>query len=115
MSKTVMRGFKPEVLPVYTELANEFACSTNGSLPVPASTQPNQFHVHSATSHGAMSNVRKDLIHGFSQRTIFDSFDENGLAFGIYYQNIPVTLFFKSLWNLVAHLNFLLRCYSGHV
>ncbi|KAI9092337.1 hypothetical protein K1719_027837 [Acacia pycnantha] len=80
MSKTVMRGFKPEVLPVYTELANEFCVFDKWFASVPASTQPNQFHVHSATSHGAMSNVRKDLIHGFSQRTIFDSFDENGVS-----------------------------------
>nr|XP_043635481.1 non-specific phospholipase C1 isoform X2 [Erigeron canadensis] len=67
---------------------------------VPASTQPNRFYVHSATSHGASSNVRKDLINGFPQKTIFDSLDENGLSFGIYYQNIPATLFFKSLRKL---------------
>ncbi|MBA0787715.1 hypothetical protein Gotri_025118 [Gossypium trilobum] len=53
-----------------------------------------------ATSFGATSNVKKDLIHGFPQKTIFDSLDENGLSFGIYYQNIPATLFFKSLRKL---------------
>lgn len=100
MSKTVMSGFKPRVLPVYTELANEFAVFDRWFASVPASTQPNRFYVHSATSHGAMSNVRKDLIHGFPQRTIFDSLDESGLSFGIYYQNIPATLFFKSLRKL---------------
>ncbi|KAJ8769787.1 hypothetical protein K2173_007647 [Erythroxylum novogranatense] len=100
MSKTVMSGFKPELLPVYTALANEFAVFDRWFASVPASTQPNRFYVHSATSHGAMSNVRKDLIHGFPQKTIFDSLDENGLTFGIYYQNIPATLFFKSLRKL---------------
>jgi phospholipase C len=103
MSKTVMSGFKPSLLPVYTELANEFAVFDRWFASVPASTQPNRFYVHSATSHGAMSNVRKDLIHGFPQRTIFDSLDDNGLSFGIYYQNIPATLFFKSL-RKVKHL-----------
>ncbi|KAF5188295.1 Non-specific phospholipase c1 [Thalictrum thalictroides] len=100
MAKTVMSGFKPGVLPVYTELANEFAVFDRWFASVPASTQPNRFYVHSATSHGATSNVRKDLIHGFPQRTIFDSLDENDLSFGIYYQNIPATLFFKSLRKL---------------
>lgn len=100
MAATVMSGFKPEVLPVYTELANEFAVFDRWFASVPASTQPNRFYVHSATSHGATSNVRKDLIHGFPQRTIFDSLDENDLSFGIYYQNIPATLFFKSLRKL---------------
>uniref|UniRef100_A0A803LXB9 Uncharacterized protein n=2 Tax=Chenopodium quinoa TaxID=63459 RepID=A0A803LXB9_CHEQI len=97
MPKNVMSGFKPELVPVYTELANEFAVLDRWFASVPASTQPNRFYVHSATSHGASSNVRKDLIHGFPQKTIFDSLDENGLSFGIYYQNIPATMFFKSL------------------
>ncbi|CAB4282286.1 unnamed protein product [Prunus armeniaca] len=100
MSSKVMSGFKPEVLPVYTKLANEFAVFDRWFASVPASTQPNRFYVHSATSHGASSNVRKDLIHGFPQKTIFDSLDENALDFGIYYQNIPATLFFRSLRKL---------------
>lgn len=106
MSKTVMSGFKPELLPVYTELANEFTVFDKWFASVPASTQPNRFYVHSATSHGAMSNVRKNLIHGFPQRTIFDSLNDNGLSFGIYYQNIPATLFFKSLRKLKNAVKF---------
>ncbi|XP_059450705.1 non-specific phospholipase C1 [Corylus avellana] len=106
MSKTVMSGFKPEVLPAYTALANEFAVFDRWFASVPASTQPNRFYVHSATSHGAASNVRKDLIHGFPQKTIFDSLDENDLSFGIYYQNIPATLFFKSLRKLKHAIKF---------
>lgn len=105
-SKSVMGGFKPELLPVYTELANEFAVFDKWFASVPASTQPNRFYVHSATSHGAMSNVRKDLIHGFPQKTIFDSLEENDLSFGIYYQNIPATLFFKSLRKLKHIIKF---------
>lgn len=105
-SKTVMSGFKPHLLPVYTELANEFAVFDRWFASVPCSTQPNRFYVHSATSHGATSNVRKDLIHGFPQRTIFDSLDESGLSFGVYYQNIPATLFYKSLRKLKHALNF---------
>ncbi|KAF8018822.1 hypothetical protein BT93_H3658 [Corymbia citriodora subsp. variegata] len=99
-SRTVMSGFKPRLLPVYTELANEFAVFDRWFASVPASTQPNRFYVHSATSHGATSNVRKDLIHGFPQKTIFDSLEESGLSFGIYYQNIPATMFFSSLRKL---------------
>ncbi|KDP46506.1 hypothetical protein JCGZ_08478 [Jatropha curcas] len=99
-SRIVMSGFKPSRLPVYTALANEFAVFDRWFASVPASTQPNRFYVHSATSHGASSNVRKDLIHGFPQKTIFDSLDENGHTFGIYYQNIPATLFFSSLRKL---------------
>lgn len=100
MAQTVMSGFTPDLVPVYTALVNEFAVFDRWFASVPASTQPNRFYVHSATSHGASSNVRKDLIHGFPQKTIFDSLDENGLSFGVYYQNIPAVLFFKSLRKL---------------
>ncbi|KAJ7964172.1 Non-specific phospholipase [Quillaja saponaria] len=48
----------------------------------------------------------KDLSHGFPQRTIFDSLDDNGLTFGIYYQNMPATLFFKSLRKLKHIIKF---------
>nr|UEN74721.1 HRT transcription factor [Silybum marianum] len=100
LARTVMSGFKSDLLPSYTELANEFAVFDRWFASVPASTQPNRLYIHSATSHGASSNVRKDLINGFPQKTIFDSLDENDLTFGIYYQNIPATLFFKSLRKL---------------
>ncbi|CAN1231878.1 Non-specific phospholipase C1 [Linum grandiflorum] len=100
MAETVMSGFHPSRIPVFTELANEFAVFDRWFASVPASTQPNRFYVHSATSHGATSNVRKDLIAGFPQKTIFDSLDESGLSFGIYYQSIPATLFFSSLRKL---------------
>eukprot|EP01018_Ginkgo_biloba_P016386 Gb_13225 [translate_table: standard] len=106
MSKHVMSGFRPDVLPVYSSLATEFAIFDKWFAAVPSSTQPNRFYVHSATSHGCMSNVRRDLIEGFPQKTIFDSLDESGLSFGIYYQNIPPTLFFKSLRKLKHVLKF---------
>ena len=105
-SKTVMAGFRPEIVSSFTSLAMEFAVCDRWFASVPTSTQPNRFYVHSATSHGEMSNVRKDLVHGFPQKTIFDSVEESGLSYGIYYQNIPATLFFKNLRRLKSVRNF---------
>eukprot|EP00249_Psilotum_nudum_P016118 c25666_g1_i3 orf=1018-2169(-) len=99
-SSTVMSGFRPEIIPVYTALAMEFAICDRWFASVPASTQPNRLYVHSATSHGASSNVKKQLSEGFPQKTIFDSLDEAGLSFGIYYQNLPSVLFFRNLRKL---------------
>ncbi|CAA6669673.1 unnamed protein product [Spirodela intermedia] len=96
MSANVMSGFRPNAVPVYRELVAEFAVCDRWFAPVPASTQPNRLYVHSATSHGATSNVRKQLIEGFPQKTIFDSLDEAGLSFGIYFQYPPATLFYRS-------------------
>lgn len=64
---------------------------------VPASTQPNRLYVHSGTSHGAVSNDPVKLALGFPQRTIFDDVADAGLSFGIYFQNVPSTLFYRNL------------------
>ncbi|XBI85759.1 hypothetical protein VPH35_093851 [Triticum aestivum] len=106
MAQNVMSGFAPDSVPVYAALADEFAVFDRWFASVPTSTQPNRLFVHSATSHGLTFNARKDLINGFPQKTIFDSLEEDGLSFGIYYQNIPATLFYQSLRRLKHLLKF---------
>jgi len=66
----------------------------------PASTQPNRLFVHSATSHGLVSNDTKALVAGLPQRTIFDALHDEGFSFGIYYQYPPSTLFYRNLRQL---------------
>ncbi|XP_020230449.1 non-specific phospholipase C2 [Cajanus cajan] len=100
MSHNVMNGFHPDMLPVYKTLVSHFAVFDRWFASVPASTQPNRLFVHSATSGGATSNVAAKLAAGYSQQTIFDSLYEAGLDFGIYYQNIPATLFYRNLRKL---------------
>ncbi|XP_057863288.1 non-specific phospholipase C2 [Cryptomeria japonica] len=100
MSETVMNGFKPEAVPVYEALVKEFAVFDRWFASVPASTQPNRLFVHSATSHGAISNDSVKLIEGYPQKTIFESVHESGLEFGIYYQYPPATLFYRNLRKL---------------
>lgn len=100
MAQTVMNGFKPDAVPVYKELAENFAICDRWFASVPASTQPNRLYVHSATSHGATSNNRQLLIEGYPQKTIFESLDESGFTFGIYYQYPPATLFYRNLRKL---------------
>lgn len=100
MSETVMNGFRPDAVPVYKELVSEFAVFDRWFASVPASTQPNRLFVHSATSHGATSNDTMKLIMGFPQKTIFESLDEAGFSFGIYYQYPPATLFYRNLRKL---------------
>ena len=67
---------------------------------VPSSTQPNRLFVHSGTSAGATSNIPARLIKGYPQKTIFESLEDAGKSFGIYYQNIPATLFYRNLRKL---------------
>lgn len=95
LAETVMNGFKPENIAVYRELVSEFAVCDRWFASVPASTQPNRQYVHSATSHGLSGNDTKLLIEGLPQKTIFESMEEAGYSFGIYYQTPPATLLYR--------------------
>ncbi|KAL3688419.1 hypothetical protein R1sor_014728 [Riccia sorocarpa] len=99
-SERVMSAFRPEVIPVTAALAMEFAVFDRWFASAPTSTQPNRMYVHSATSHGAISNVPWNLTAGYPQKTIFESLEAAGLSWNVYYQNIPATLFFKELRKL---------------
>lgn len=95
LSKVVMNGFKPENVPVYKELVSEFGVCDRWFSSVPSLTQPNRLFVHSATSYGATENDVKMMVKGYPQKTIFESVEESGLSFGIYYQYPPSTLFYR--------------------
>ncbi|XP_048500453.1 non-specific phospholipase C6 isoform X2 [Beta vulgaris subsp. vulgaris] len=100
VSAAVMKGFKPENVPVFEALVREFAVFDRWFSSIPGPTQPNRLFVYSGTSHGAVSHVKKQLALGYPQKTIFDSLHENKLDFGIYYQSIPSTLFYRNLRKL---------------
>lgn len=100
LSDTVMKGFKPGSVPVYASLVKEFAVFDRWFSSIPGPTQPNRLFVYSATSHGSTSHIKKQLAQGYPQKTIFDSLHENGINFGIYFQNIPTTLFYRNLRKL---------------
>ncbi|KAH6817138.1 non-specific phospholipase C6 [Perilla frutescens var. frutescens] len=84
LSQTVMKGFKPENLPIYAALVKEFAVFDRWFSSIPGPTQPNRLFVCSATSHGSTSHVKKQLARGYPQQTIFDSLHENGVDFMVY-------------------------------
>ncbi|CAA3022575.1 non-specific phospholipase C6 [Olea europaea subsp. europaea] len=100
LSETVMKGFRPQNVPIYATLIREFAVFDRWFSSIPGPTQPNRLFVYSATSHGSTSHVKKQLAKGYPQRTIFDSVHDSGLDFGIYFQNIPTTLFYRNLRKL---------------
>lgn len=103
LAEAVMNGFKPEAVPVYRELVKEFAVCDRWFASVPAATQPNRLYVHSATSHGLTGNDTEQLIEGFPQKTIFDSLEDNGRSFGIYYQYPPSTLFYRFFFYFIFY------------
>ncbi|KAL5716912.1 phospholipase C [Ranunculus cassubicifolius] len=89
LSQTVMKGFRPEAVPVYASLVREFAVFDRWFSSIPGPTQPNRLFVYSATSHGSTSHIVKQL-----------TLHENGKDFGVCFQNIPTTLFYKNMRKL---------------
>ncbi|KAE8712197.1 Non-specific phospholipase C2 [Hibiscus syriacus] len=87
-----MNGFDPEMVAAYKSLVSKFA--------------PNRLYVHSATSSGATINIPSLLIKAYPERKIFKNLDDAGISWGIYYQNIPSTLFYKNLRKLKCLFNF---------
>lgn len=100
LSQTVMKGFRPENVPIFAELVKEFAIFYRWFSSIPGPTQPNRLFAYSATSHGSTSHVKRQLASGYPQQTIFDSLHDDRLDFGIYFQNIPTTLFYRNLRKL---------------
>ncbi|XP_057804844.1 non-specific phospholipase C6 [Salvia miltiorrhiza] len=100
LSHTVMKGFRPENVPIYAELVKEFAVFDRWFSSIPGPTQPNRLFAYSATSHGSTSHVKRQLASGYPQQTIFESLREDRFDFGIYFQNIPTTLFYRNLRKL---------------
>ncbi|KAL8464246.1 hypothetical protein ACS0TY_033957 [Phlomoides rotata] len=120
VSEIVMKGFKPENVPVYGALVTAFSVFDRWFSSIPGPTQPNRLFLYSATSHGSTSHVKTQLATGYPQQTIFDSLHDNGLDFGIYFQNIPTTFFYRNLRKLkyifkfhVYHLKFKKDARSG--
>ncbi|KAI9079635.1 hypothetical protein K1719_038256 [Acacia pycnantha] len=64
LSQTVMKGFRPESVPVYAALVREFAVFDRWFSSIPGPTQPNRLFVYSATSHGSTSHIKKQLATG---------------------------------------------------
>lgn len=64
MTRTIMSGFQPDHVAVYKYMVSEFAVFDRWFASVPSSTQPNRLYVHSATSHGATSNIPAMLAEG---------------------------------------------------
>ena len=97
LGQNVMRAFKPENVPVISELVREFAVFDRWYSSVPGPTQPNRLYLHSGSSHGMGNNDVPTLVRGFSQKSIFQLLDVNNVSWKSYFQLVPATVFFKWL------------------
>jgi phospholipase C len=93
----------PQRIPALATLARRFCVANRWYASMPGPTWPNRLFAHAATSGGHVTN---DLGLYFLPN-IFNRLDTAGLAWRIYYHDIPQSLLFFSLWD-----DFLLQLFT---
>lgn len=91
----VMGSFTPDMLPVFSTLAREFAVYDNWHCAVPSQTFCNRSFFHASTSHGFVTNhgdggYGKWLREENAAPTIFNRLGEAGLSWRVYYDRRQV-------------------------
>lgn len=97
----IMRCFDPQMIPVLTTLAREFAVCTRWFCSLPGETWPNREFVHSATSRGRAGFSGISYLAGLysTQRTVFELIEDAGNTWRIYHDDTPHTWCYTALWD----------------
>jgi len=87
--RTIMGSFSPEMLPVFSTLAKNFAVYDAWFCGVPSQTFTNRSFFHASTSHGFVTNIEGDgyakWLDAPAVPTIFNRLEEAGLTWRVYY------------------------------
>ncbi|WP_439592067.1 alkaline phosphatase family protein [Microbacterium sp.] len=87
--RVAMGGFSPDMLPVISTLAREFAVYDRWFAGVPSQTFCNRMFFHASTSNGYVVNHTGDdyykWINGPEADTVFNRLEEAGLSWRVYY------------------------------
>jgi len=88
----IMGSFTPDMLPVFSTLARQFAVYDDWHCAVPSQTLCNRSFFHASTSHGYVANkgaegIRKWFDPKNSSPTIFNRLEEAGLSWRVYFDD----------------------------
>lgn len=93
----IMGGFSPEMLPVLSTLAREFAVFDHWFCAVPSQTFCNRSFFHASTSHGFVTNKHGGgygkWIDAPEAPTIFNRLEDAGLSWRIYFDELQLVSF----------------------
>ncbi len=90
--RVIMGGFTPEMLPVLSTLARQFAVYDAWHCAVPSQTFCNRSFFHASTSHGYVDNagaegLRKWFDPKNAAPTVFNRLEEAGRSWRVYYDD----------------------------
>jgi phospholipase C len=92
----------PELLPILSTLAKEYAVCSRWFCSVPSETWPNRLFAHAATSDNLLDNDERL----YSNRTIFEALSHAKRSWQIYAGDIPQVAAFSELWFHAGGLRF---------
>ncbi len=94
-ARLAMGGFTPEMLPVFSTLARNFAVFDAWFCAVPSQTFCNRSFFHASTSHGYVTNKNyggfEKWLNAPGVPTIFNRLEEAGVPWRVYYDEQQVT------------------------
>jgi len=90
----VMGSFTPEMLPVLSTLAREFAVYDNWFAGVPSQTFCNRSFFHASTSHGFVTNKEgggyRKWLEAPDTPTVFNRLEDAGVSWVVYYDELQL-------------------------
>jgi phospholipase C len=93
--KAIMHYFRPEQVPVLSQLARQFAVCDRWHAAAPCQTWPNRFFAHTATANGYENNDPPNFP--YEMPTIFNRFP-SASQWKIYFHDFPQSLTLTRLW-----------------
>ena len=96
-AKQIMGSFSPQMLPVLSTLAKNFAVYDNWYCAVPSQTFCNRSFFHASTSHGFVTNKHgggyDKWLDAPPAPTIFNRLEEAGISWRIYFDELQLVSF----------------------
>jgi phospholipase C len=97
---SIMHYFTPEQVPVISQLAKAFGVSDRWHASAPCQTWPNRFFVHTGTAAGYFNNSPTHFP--YRMKTVFESLEEVGQPWKIYFHDFPQSATLAGLWRDVT-------------
>lgn len=90
--RRIMGSFTPEMLPVFSTLARQFAVYDDWHCAVPSQTFCNRSFFHASTSHGYVTNggvggLKKWFDPANTSPTVFNRLEEAGISWRVYFDD----------------------------
>ncbi|MFD6056135.1 alkaline phosphatase family protein [Agromyces sp. NPDC060279] len=96
-ARQIMGSFSPEMLPVLSTLASEFAVFDHWYCAVPSQTFCNRSFFHASTSHGFVTNQGgggyRKWLDAPASPTIFNRLEEAGIPWRVYFDELQIVSF----------------------